>query len=141
MKMLVGPVALLLALSFPLTKVAAQSADDYGKAEYESNCASCHGVGGKGDGPLTKIYIPMAPADLTTMAKRNGGVFPTQRAHEIIDGRQAVPAHGPRVMPVWGRDYYGQAPDLEGFYDLRATITSARIAALVDYLFRLQEKN
>jgi hypothetical protein len=80
------------------------------------------------------------PTDLTTMAKKNGGVFPTQRAYEIIDGRQNVEAHGPRAMPVWGRDYRAKVPDLESYYDLRTTIAQAKILALVDYLFRIQEK-
>ncbi|OQW32831.1 MAG: hypothetical protein A4E19_05615 [Nitrospira sp. SG-bin1] len=47
-----------LAIAIGLTLIAreapAQSVPDYGKAEYESNCASCHGLGGKGDGPLSE---------------------------------------------------------------------------------------
>jgi hypothetical protein len=81
------------------------------------------------------------PTDLTTMAKKNGGVFPAQQAYEIIDGRQEVEAHGPRAMPVWGRDYRAQAPDLESYYDLRSTIAHAKILALIDYLYRLQGKD
>jgi len=75
------------------------------------------------------------------MAKNNGGVFPAQRAYEIIDGRQDVEAHGPRAMPVWGRDYRAKVPDLESYYDLRSTIAQAKILALIDYLYRLQDKN
>jgi len=80
------------------------------------------------------------PTDLTTMAEKNGGVFPTQRAYEIIDGRQDVKAHGPRAMPVWGRDYRANTPDIEGYFDRRSTVAHAKILALVDYLFRLQKK-
>lgn len=84
------------------------------------------------------------PADLTMLAKRNGGVFPAQRAYEIIDGRQEVAAHGPRTMPIWGKEYQATVPDLPqevpaGTFDFRATTVRAKIHALVDYLFRLQD--
>jgi len=44
-------------------------------------------------------------------------------------------------MPVWGRDYRAKVPDLESYYDLRSTIAQAKILALIDYLYRLQDKN
>jgi hypothetical protein len=121
--------------------VLAEPKTDYGKIEYESNCASCHGLTGKGDGPLSRIYLAK-PTDLTTLAKRNESVFPAQRVFEIIDGRQEVEAHGPRAMPVWGRDYRSKVPDLWelGYFDFRGQVARAKIAMLVDYLYRLQEK-
>lgn len=143
MKVLIASVLAALGVSFHASESLAQPDTDYGKAEYESNCASCHGLAGKGDGPLSQIYLTK-PTDLATIAKRNGGVFPAQRVYEIIDGRQAVEAHGPRTMPVWGQDYRKEAPDLFGLgiyiHDLRGGIANARILSLVDYLSRLQEK-
>jgi mono/diheme cytochrome c family protein len=120
---------------------AQTSARDFGKREYDSNCASCHGVTGKGDGPLSRGYLTKAPSDLTTLAKRNNGVFPHQRVAEMIDGRQEVAAHGPRDMPVWGRDYRLQAGEyyVDVPYDPEA-YARARILALTDYLARLQAK-
>jgi len=120
-----------------------QANTDVGKEEFESKCATCHGLSGKGDGPLSRILMTK-PADLTMLAKRNGGVFPAQRAYEIIDGRQEVSAHGPRTMPVWGKEYQATVPDLPqevpaGTFDFRATTVRAKIHALVDYLFRLQD--
>lgn len=121
---------------------------DFGKTEFESNCASCHGLTGKGDGPISRIYLikpTVKPTDLTTLAKRNGGVFPAQRVYEIIDGRQEIKAHGPRTMPVWGREYGDKVPDIipdllnYGYIGYRKRVVKARIAMLVDYLFRLQE--
>ena len=147
MKISTVSLATALTLSLLVSKALAEPGIDVGKTEYDSNCASCHGLTGKGDGPLSKKYLTK-PTDLSTLAKRNGGVFPAQRVYEIIDGRQEVEAHGPRVMPIWGQDYRAEAPDI--FYpnwgggpyihDLRGGIAHAKIISLVDYLYRLQEK-
>ena len=139
MKVLMATIGIVMGLSCASTAALAQEKSDFGKQEFESKCASCHGQNGRGDGPLSRLLTPK-PTDLTTMARRNGGVFPAQRAYDIIDGRQEVEAHGTRAMPVWGRDYRANAPDLEGAFDFRTTVAQAKILALVDYLFRLQEK-
>ena len=139
MKALMATIGIAVGLSCAPVAALAQAKSDFGKEEFESKCASCHGQSAKGDGPLSRMFAKR-PTDLTTMAKRNGGVFPAQRAYEIIDGRLEVEAHGPRAMPVWGREYRATAPDLESYYDLRSTIAQAKIHALVDYLFRLQDK-
>jgi mono/diheme cytochrome c family protein len=141
MKISFATVATALGLLFLASEALAEPGTYFGKVEYESNCASCHGLTGKGDGPLSRIYLE-EPTDLSTLAKRNGGVFPTQRVYEIIDGRQEVAAHGPRAMPVWGRDYRSEVPDLGnlGIFDFRGTVAHAKIIALVDYLYQLQEK-
>jgi mono/diheme cytochrome c family protein len=76
-----------------------------GKQLYERLCASCHGNEGHGDGPvaaLIKIGVP----DLTRLAARAGGQFPTEEVHRVIDGRSDRPAHGSRDMPVWGWRLY-----------------------------------
>lgn len=143
MKVSIGAVAIVFGLSLIAGEAPAQSVPDWGKAEYESNCASCHGLGGKGDGPLSESFRTIA-ADLTTLAKRNDGVFPSQRVYEIIDGRQEVAAHGPRAMPVWGRDYQSQVPDVMlgdiQIYGLKDAVVHNKLVALVDYLHRLQVK-
>lgn len=107
---------------------------DLGKSEYESSCASCHGVLGKGDGPMVGL-LTKPPSDLTTLARRNGGVFPVQRISEMIDGRTSVMigSHGAREMPVWGHVYRSEDTQPR---DLHAR---NRISALVDYLARIQE--
>jgi len=140
MKVLIATIGLAAGLSCTQNAAQAQDKTDFGKTEFESKCASCHGQSGKGDGSLSRMFTTK-PTDLTKMAKNNGGVFPAQRAYEIIDGRQDVEAHGPRAMPVWGRDYRAKVPDLESYYDLRSTIAQAKILALIDYLYRLQDKN
>ncbi len=68
---------------------------------YLRHCASCHGVQGKGDGPLA-ITLRGKPSDLTQLARNAGGRFDETAVMMTIDGRRAVAAHGPREMPVWG---------------------------------------
>jgi len=131
----------LMALATSGAVLAQAKADvDFGKREYMSNCAVCHGTSGKGDGYYEGL-LKQKPNDLTILAKANGGVFPAQRIYEVIDGRRAVAAHGPRDMPIWGADYYAQgAPfDSMGFYDPE-TYVRVRIVALSDYLARIQVK-
>jgi mono/diheme cytochrome c family protein len=65
-------------------------------------CASCHGREGKGDGPVASA-LNRRPPDLTTIARRNGGRFPTLRVEEFVTGnRDPAVAHGSADMPVWG---------------------------------------
>jgi mono/diheme cytochrome c family protein len=65
-------------------------------------CASCHGAEGKGDGPVAPA-LTRRPPDLTTIARRNGGRFPTDRIEGFVTGnRQPTLAHGSADMPVWG---------------------------------------
>ena len=69
---------------------------------YKAYCASCHGVDGKGNGPMA-AWIKVAPPDLTRIAARNGGDFPLARIDRIISGEEALPSgHGTRAMPIWG---------------------------------------
>jgi mono/diheme cytochrome c family protein len=96
-KALISASAVLLALQ---AQAWAQK-PDVGKAEYLSSCAVCHGTDAKGKGSLAG-QLKAAPADLTQLAKKNGGVFPLNAVYEKIDGRQDVKAHGPRDMPIWG---------------------------------------
>jgi len=135
--------AVLLAGALCVPSVAlAQQSMDLGKYEYQSKCASCHGLSGKGDGSL-RSFLVKPPSDLTTYAKRNGGAFPTQLAWQVIDGRPAaaIGAHGTREMPIWGQEYRKEilrtggpeGPSPEWF-------VAGRVAALVDYLATIQVK-
>lgn len=114
---------------------AQQGRVDFGHREFVASCASCHGASGKGDGVLTN-YLVKPPTDLTTLTRRNGGVFPAQRVRDTIDGRGSIDIgpHGSREMPVWGQVY--RAEDTQP-YELHGRI---RINALVDFLARIQEK-
>ena len=113
---------------------------DFGKRQYDSNCASCHGLSGKGDGHY-KAFLNKSPTDLTTLTKRNSGVFPFERVYSIIDGRQALKAHGPIDMPVWGLEYDDKAASdyMDVPYGYEAYVRT-RILALTEYISRLQAK-
>lgn len=121
---------------------------DIGKAEYESACAVCHGLDGKGQGPVAS-QLRQTPTDLTVIAKKNGGVFPINSIYETVDGRKEVKSHGPREMPIWGFRYAPWQNQAFGFgsgnnyidplYDPEATIRR-HILAIIDYLYRIQEK-
>src|SRR5271165_1456991 len=72
-----------------------------GTEMFKTWCASCHGLQGKGDGPAAAA-LKIPPADLTQLAKKNGGKFPMEKVRNYIDGTKEVAAHGSRDMPVWG---------------------------------------
>jgi mono/diheme cytochrome c family protein len=133
-------MAVVLAVSDSGGSASTETKFDFGQFEYESNCASCHGLSGKGDGPIVQ-HLVTKPSDLTVLSKNNGGVFPAQRVYEIIDGRKEVEAHGTRTMPVWGREFRSTVPHVEelGLMDFGPQIAHARIASVVDYLYRIQE--
>ncbi len=143
MKALTATIGIAAWLSFMLAGCATLTTGNVGKQEYDSKCSACHGVSGKGDGPQA-LALPIKPADLTMLAKNNGGVFPVARVNEIVDGRWEVAAHGPRLMPVWGEEFLVNETDrpqdvsAETFANREARV-NARVKALVDYLARLQD--
>lgn len=143
-----GKLALIgAALAFAPGTALAEDVD-LGKMEYMSNCATCHGLIGKGDGPYLKFlmvgeYVPPISPDLTVLAKNNDGIFPSNRVYEVIDGRAEVRAHGPRLMPIWGIEYSKEAAE---FYRRvfqvgdAESFVSERISSLVAYIQSIQEK-
>jgi mono/diheme cytochrome c family protein len=137
-------IAALLALGVFSVWGNGYAADgvNFGQREYQSHCSVCHGLEGKGDGPyasfeMLKTKIP----DLTTLSKKNNGVFPFQRVYEVIDGTEVLKAHGTREMPIWGPQYRAL---IEGTYSdapfNREAYMRAHILALVHYISRLQAK-
>jgi len=68
---------------------------------YRAHCATCHGVEGKGDGPVAPALTTKMP-DLSTISQRSGGVFPVGRVRKIMLGEEIIAGHGSREMPVWG---------------------------------------
>jgi mono/diheme cytochrome c family protein len=121
---------------------AAQSVGaDLGRREFEDNCATCHGMEARGDGPM-RPFLARPPSDLTRLAQRHGGTFPRSLIADLIDGRGMTGPgpHGTRDMPVWGRVYREQSEaQTRGTPFPPEWSVRGRITALVDYLQTLQQ--
>lgn len=52
---------------------------------FAKHCTSCHGTSARGDGPLASGF-DIAPANLTVIAQRNNGLFPTAEVMAQING-------------------------------------------------------
>ena len=115
---------------------AAGSEDTIGADEYRISCSSCHGLAGKGDGPVAEL-LKVEPADLTQISKNHSGVFPVVDIAKVIDGREATRAHG-NAMPVWGDRYSAESTKSYGPY-VGEMVLRARILGLVFYLESIQE--
>ncbi len=117
-----------------------QKAIDQGRQIYDAQCAVCHGLDAKGNG-LYAASLKVPPADLTTLAQKNGGIFPVDRITKVIDGRTEIAAHGSRDMPIWGARFaVNRAMHfIDMPYDPEAYVRG-KILALIDYLNRLQSK-
>jgi mono/diheme cytochrome c family protein len=108
-------------------------AHESGGALYQRYCASCHGEDARGNGPVASFISAPVP-DLTRIAQRRGGHFPSEEIFQIIDGQSALAAHGPRHMPVWGYEFFGPEGD-DRFAHQQGT---ERVERLVSYLGTLQ---
>ena len=108
-----------------------------GQKEYERTCSLCHGLDGKGNGPYAFALIEK-PADLTLIQKKNYAEFPFSKLYRIIDGREELKSHGPRVMPVWG-DRYNTEHWLEIRTRYSETLVRGRIFELLLYLESIQK--
>ena len=98
---------------------------------FRNYCASCHGAGGSGDGPVAPALKTKVPR-LTTLARRNHGTFPAARVRSIIAGDEDHAAHGSRQMPVWGPIFHQIDNDQDLGY--------VRLKNLTEYLNSIQQK-
>ncbi len=103
-----------------------------GKEMFVSYCASCHGKDAKGNGPAA-ASLKSLPADLTTLAKRNGGKYPADKVTTILRGQANLVPHGDQEMPVWGPVFWKMSGGHE-------EVVQQRIANLNKYLESLQVK-
>jgi len=109
--MLLVRLALLLTVGFTLL---ADPPRPSGATLYRDYCASCHGLDARGGGPAAAALL-MRPTDLTTLAAKYKGKFPSRRVEQLLGGGDGIPAHGGKQMPVWG-------PGLRSPDDTRALI-------------------
>jgi mono/diheme cytochrome c family protein len=103
-----------------------------GAEMFKSYCAPCHGADAKGAGPAS-ADLKTTPPDLTTLAKRHDGKFPSDYVANVLRNGIKAPAHGSSDMPVWG-------PLLAAVSGRDEAIVSMRISNLVRYLESLQQK-
>jgi mono/diheme cytochrome c family protein len=109
----------------PVAEAAANPEEDFIR-----HCAVCHGTDGRGNGPLAPA-MKTAPADLTKIATRNKGEFPSAKVADVIRNGGGVLGHGSTAMPAWGLDFSEKH---------NPTVARGRIAGLVRYIESLQEK-
>ena len=107
------------------------AAAEEGKRLYGFYCQGCHGGDLRGNGPTAEV-LTVQPADLTALAKADGGEFPTERVSMAIDGRHRLPGHG-SAMPIWGLGFQELGSDANQEEEVRR-----RIDALVAYLRAVQ---
>ena len=126
---------LLPGLALALSACVQGPQPQAGRAEYQQLCSSCHGPDGRGDGPAA-AGLRVKPADLTTIAARNGGAFPRVAVMSMIDGYKRAKGHG-GMMPVFDTLLQGPTVMIDTG-DGVVTPTPARLVNLADYIQTLQ---
>src|SRR5579872_3110913 len=101
-----------------------------GDVMFRQFCASCHGLDAHGGGP-TAVALKTPPPDLTTLAKRHGGKFPSDYVESVLRFGPGVTAHGTSDMPTWG-------PIFQYFDKSNEQAVKQRIKNLSNYLASLQ---
>lgn len=112
----------------PITKTPSTS----GKEMFKTYCAVCHGVDGKGNGPAAPA-MKTNPTDLTALAQKSSGKYPSAHVAAVIRGQASTPSHGSQDMPVWGRLF----SSIDQGHDAQV---QQRVTNLVDYIETVQAK-
>lgn len=105
-----------------------------GKQMYVNYCAPCHGVDGRGQGPVAAA-LKKQPANLALLAKNNGGKFPSTHIMSVLEFGADNPSHGTAEMPVWG-PMLGKMDTTSAESNVRVL----RISNLSQYVQTLQAK-
>ena len=84
-------------VTIPVKKTSATS----GQQMFANYCAPCHGVDGKGQGPVSSA-LKATPTDLTALAKSNHGKYPDAHIMAVLQNGVSIASHGTPEMPVWG---------------------------------------
>ena len=104
-----------------------------GASIFRNYCAACHGLDGRGNGPVSKALKRGVP-DLTRLSQRNGGAFPAIHVRTTImfGSDDLLPAHGSKEMPIWGPIFH----EIEFDQDLG----NVRLENVTKYLESIQRK-
>ncbi|WP_299827084.1 cytochrome c [uncultured Roseobacter sp.] len=113
-------------------------AQDMGEGQtlFRLHCAACHGIEGRGNGPMSPVLL-VQPADLTKLSQKEDGTFPTYRVVKRIDGRDPLVSHG-SDMPVYGWFFEGNDVAISA-QSGQPIMTSQPVADLVAWLRTIQE--
>jgi len=103
-----------------------------GAETYKEYCAVCHGKSGRGDGPAAAA-LKVRPPDITTLARRHGGEFPSAYVAGVLRDNANISSHGNAEMPIWGPLFQG----IDSSYQSQVNL---RISSLVNYIKSLQRK-
>ena len=116
-----------------VTSMNPQKADDIsGAAEFQRYCALCHGLDGRGVGPLTDAdRLKAAPADLTQIAKRGDGVFPFEKTAAAIQQGGSISGHKGTLMLPWVKIFSADGDPARA---------EAMVVEITKYLESIQEK-
>jgi len=117
----------------PATTIVSAEPTHRGREEFVRACASCHGLDGRGGGPVVAA-LRMPPPDLTTLAARTMGRFPRERVIAVVTGEMPEAAHGTRELPVWA-ERFNTPP---GAADPASVATRERLESIVSYLESIQ---
>ena len=121
--------ALLLVLSLAAC-VPSEPPLPSGAEDFASYCAACHGASGTGNGALATT-LSRRPADLTKLAARNGGTFPTTRVMAKIWGYTGGKTGS--VMPNFGPLLEGDTMPYDGGDGIE-TPTPIRLVQLAEHV-------
>lgn len=112
----------------PIQQTSAAS----GKEMYDMYCAPCHGTDGKGAGPAASA-MKSAPTDLTQLAKKHDGKYPSAFVAGVLRFGSGPASHGSADMPVWGPLFRS----LDKYHD---SVEQQRVSNLTSYIETLQAK-
>ena len=123
----------ILTAALALTACVEEPID--GRTAFLDNCAGCHGADGTGDGVAAR-GLAVAPPDLTRIAARNGGIFPTNQVMSAIDGLDRG-AHFSAGMPEFGAGDMGDTVIVEN--NGLGTPVPMQLLLLTEYLESIQQ--
>ena len=136
-----GPMLALVLLISVVVSVSAQIGRQTqspvrpvdGLSIFGNYCAACHGLDGRGKGPVSKALKRQVP-DLTRLSLRNHGAFPAIHVRTVITfgADDLLPEHGSKEMPIWGPIFH----EIEFDQDLG----NVRVENVTKYLESIQRK-
>ena len=132
----IARASVLLPIAAAILAPACESQEEYrlsvGRRVYERKCSECHGL--EDEGPRFVESFGATAPDLRLLSREYGSPLARDVLAHFIDGRGDVAAHGPRAMPVWGKELYDNLPENKTVEEMRA----GTIELLLDYLETIQ---